>query len=108
MFGFFKKSGPHPASAGLSQALVTAGRVSSTDVAELRVLDRRGTYSARPVTHFRVFNAVNLANRAVTVATYTDLDPYPELVLATGHLEQDGTVVLNRAHNPSSPAPGRL
>jgi hypothetical protein len=108
MFGFFQKSGPHPASAGLSQALVTAGRASSADVAELRVCDRRGTYSARPVTHFRAFDPVNLANRDVTVATYTDLDAYPELVFAAGHLEQDGTVVLNRAYNPSPPAPGRL
>ena len=68
----------------------------------------RGTYSARPVTHFRAFDPVKLANRAVTASKYTDLDPYPELVLAAGHLEQDGTVILNRAYNPNPPAPGRL
>ncbi len=108
MFGFCSKVGTSPRLRRLSQALITAGRASSTDVAALRVFDRRGTYSARQVTHFRAFDPANLANRAVTVATYTDLDPYPELVLAAGHLEQDGTVVLNRAYSPSPAAPGRL
>jgi hypothetical protein len=105
MFGFFRKSGPQPASAGLSQALVTAGRASGTDVAELRVFERRGTYSDRRVTYFRAFDPADVADRALTVAAYTDLDLYPELVLATGHLEKDGVVVLNRAYSPSAAAP---
>jgi hypothetical protein len=106
MFGFFRRSQPHHPSAGLSQALVEAGRASGTAVAELRVLERRGTYSDRRVTYFRAFDPAALAARAVTAATYTDLDSYPELVVAAGHLERDGAVVLNRAYRPSVAAPG--
>jgi hypothetical protein len=85
---------------------VSAGRATSADVAGLHVFERRGTYSDRRVTYFRACDPAQLAARAVTVAAYTDLDPYPELVLASGHLERDGAVVLNRASGPSVAAPG--
>jgi hypothetical protein len=48
------------------------------------------------VTYFRVFDPAHVATRAVTTAAYNDLDPYPDLVVATGHVEQNGAVVLNR------------
>jgi hypothetical protein len=90
----------------LSEALVTAGRASSADIGGLQVLERRGNYSGRKVTYFRVFDPIHVAARAVTAAAYTDLDPYPDLVLATGHLEQDGMVMLNRAYLPNTVVPG--
>ena len=106
MFGFFRRAQPHHPSTELGQALVKAGRASSTDVGRLQVLERRGTYSDRRVTYFRAFDPAALAARAVTAATYTDLDAYPELVVAAGHRERDGAVVLNRAYRPSVTAPG--
>jgi hypothetical protein len=106
MFGLFRRSGSRHPSAGLSQALVTAGRASSTDVGGLQVLERRGTYAERRVTYFRAFDPAAVADRAVPVAAYADLDSYPELVVAAGHLERDGAVVLNRGYRPSVAAPG--
>jgi hypothetical protein len=99
MFGFFRHSGQRHPSTELSQALVKAGRASSTDASKLQVCERRGTYADRRVTYFRAFDPAAVAARAVTVAAYRDLDPYPELVVAAGHVERDGAVVLTRAHS---------
>jgi hypothetical protein len=106
MFGFFRKSEPRHPAAALSEALLTAGRTSSANVAGLQVLERRGNYAGRRVTYFRAFDPADLAARAVTAAAYTDLDSYPDLVLASGHLEQDGAVMLNRAYLPTTATPG--
>ena len=48
------------------------------------------------------------ASRAVTAATYSDLDTHPELVRANGHVEADGKIVLNRGYRPGAAIPGVL
>ncbi len=101
MFKFLRKSTPTHPTAELSRAMVDAGRAAGSDVGGLCVLERQGTYSDRKVTYFRVFDPAAVASRAVTAAVYTDLDSYPDLVRAAGHIERDGAIVLNRAYAPA-------
>ncbi len=108
MFKFFRKSTPTHPTSELSRAMLDAGRAQDSDVGALYVLERRGTYSDRKVTYFRVFDADEVASRAVTAATYSDLDTHPELVRANGHVEADGKIVLNRGYRPGAAIPGVL
>jgi hypothetical protein len=66
------------------------------DPATLHVVDQRGSYSGRPVTYFRVFDPVRLREQAFSVSSFRDLDAHAELIFGSGHVEQDGTVVLSR------------
>ena len=101
MFKFLRKSTPTHPTAELSRAMVDAGRAAGSDVGALYVLERHGTYSDRKVTYFRVFDPAEVASRAVSAAAYADLDSHPELIRAAGHVEHDGTIVLNRAFGPA-------
>jgi hypothetical protein len=106
VFKFLHKSTPTHPTAELSRAMVDAGRAAASDVGALHVLERRGTYSDRKVTYFRVFDPAAVASRSVTAAVYTDLDTHPELVRAAGHVERDGTIVLSRAYAPAVASAG--
>ena len=101
MFKLFRKSTPTHPTPELGRAMIDAGRALPSEVGGLYVLERPGTYSDRKVVHFRVFDPAEVASRGVTAVTYTDLDSRPELVRANGHVERDGTIVLNRAYAPS-------
>jgi hypothetical protein len=101
MFNLFRNSQPHHPSTALAQALVGDGLPLGLDPATLSVLERRGSYSGRSVTYFRVFDPVRLAERNLAVRDYSDLDSHPDLVLGSGHREQDGVIVLTRQARPS-------
>ena len=97
MFGFLRKTtAPKPATVALRQALVQSGLPPDLDPATLAVIDRRGSYDGRAVHYFRVFDPVQAAERRIEVRGFGDLDPYPDLVLGSGHVEQRGAVVLTR------------
>ena len=53
-------------------------------------------YSDRKVTFFRVFDPSSTGQTAVDIRRYKDFDVFPGLVLRSGHVEQDGIVVLTR------------
>jgi hypothetical protein len=104
MFSLFRKSQPHQPTAAIVQAMTRDGLPPGTDAARLSVLQQRGSYSGRKVSYFRVFDPVRVSERSVKVNEFADLDTHPELVLGSGHVEQNGAVVLtrqDRAH-PSS------
>ena len=96
MFNFFRKSQPAHPSAALCEALVSQGFPSGLDPLSLRVVQRRGSYAGRSVRFFRVFDPVGTTERELVVRSYADLDSHPDLVLASGHFESDGAIVLSR------------
>jgi hypothetical protein len=81
-----------------------SGPPAQRDPAMLSVLQQHGWYAGRGVTYFRVFDPARSAERAVVIRQYTDLDACPELVVASGHIEQDGAMVLARPESASTPA----
>jgi hypothetical protein len=96
MFSFFRRPDSHVVTPALTEALISSGMPSGVDSAALRIVQKRGAYSGRPVRYFRVFDAARAAERAIEPRTFADLDLHPDLVLGSGHLERDGKVVLNR------------
>jgi hypothetical protein len=99
MFGFFHKSAPYSPSGALGHALQAAGLPAGLGLADLDVLESSGRYAGRRVTYFRVLGrrwAIEQTARLGHVVRYADLEASREGVLHSGHLEQDGTVMLNR------------
>jgi hypothetical protein len=88
----------------VTQALLGSGVPAELDPAMLSVVQQRGSYAGRRVTYFRVFDPARNAEQAVVIRQYTDLDACPELVVASGHIEQDGALVLARPESASTPA----
>ena len=105
MFNLFRKSQSPQPTAALCQALLNEGLPPGMDPSTLRVALRRGSYSGRNVKYFRVFDAIRVAERALDVRAYADLDTHPELVLGSGHFEADGAVVLSKRDRPPVTAP---
>jgi len=60
------------------------------------MVELRGRYSDRKVTYFRIFDPTSAAQRSMDIQRYQDFDVFPGLVLRSGHVEQDGVVVLTR------------
>jgi hypothetical protein len=63
---------------------------------QLRMVEVGGRYSGRKVTYFRAFDPSNAAQQTLDIRHYKDFDVFPALVLRSGHVEQDGTVVLTK------------
>jgi hypothetical protein len=105
MFNMFRKSQPRRPNAALCQALKSDGLPPGMEASSLSVVERHGSYSGRHVTYFRAFDPIRVAERAVEVRAYADLDVHPDLVLGSGHVESDGAVVLTRRDRPSVTSP---
>ena len=93
MFGFLRRSGPRPLSDSIRHAIEKDG-TTPANPSQLRMVEVGGRYSGRKVTYFRVFDPSNAAQQTLDVRRYKDFDVFPALVLRSGHVEQDGTVVL--------------
>jgi hypothetical protein len=100
MFSMFRRSQPRRPNAALCQALMRDGLPSGMEASSLSVVERRGSYSGRRVTYFRAFDPIRVAERALQVRAYADLDVHSELVIGSGHVEADGAVVLTRRSRP--------
>jgi hypothetical protein len=106
MFGFLRQSALRTPSAAMGQALQRAGLPLGLNLTDLGVLEKRGSYSGRRVTFIRVLDrrsATEQAKRLGRPVRYPDLDTSPELVVRSGHVEQDGTVVLHQSQAPTDP-----
>jgi hypothetical protein len=103
------RSGTRSPSAAIRDALERDGSLSGIGAASaLSVVQSRGRYAGRKVTNIRVFDPARAAERVLTVHRFGDLDMHRNLVLRTGHIEQDGTVVLSwRAPSPDAETPVR-
>jgi hypothetical protein len=109
MFDFLRNPGMRAPSAALYQALATDGLQAGSDVAELGVVESRGSYAGRSVTYIRVFDPASAARRSVNVFSrhaYKDLNAHLDLVLRAGFVEKDGTVVLYARPTAADPSAG--
>jgi hypothetical protein len=97
MFGLFRRPAPRPLSDAISKALAKDGQTTPvSDPSQLRMVESTGRYSDRKVTYFRVFVPVLAAQQSLDVRGFNDLDQYQGLIVRSGHVESDGTVVLTR------------
>ena len=106
MFGFFKRSGSRPLTAAIIRAVELDGAPAGVPLNTLQMVESKGRYSDRKVTYFRVFDPAAMAQRSVDVKKYTALDPFQNLILQSGHVENDGKVVVTRprvVRLPSTP-----
>ena len=108
MFGMFRRSAPRPLSDAIRIAIEKdAPNGAQSDPAQLRMVESSGRYSDRKVTYFRVFLPVLAAQQSLDVRRFNDLDQFHNLIVRSGHVERDGTVVLTRpviVRAPSTPA----
>jgi hypothetical protein len=96
MFDFLRRSQHNQPMTAITAALGSNGLPPGMDPSTLVIMQQRGSYSGRQVSYFRVFDPVRAQERRVQVKTFGDLDSHPELVLISGHREQDGAVALTR------------
>ena len=109
MLRFFLRSPSHERDRVVTQAHIASGGLSAKlDPATLSVVQRRGSYSGRQVTYFRAFDPMRTIERSAVIHQYTDLDACPELVVASGHIERDGAVVLSRRNSGYTSTTERL
>ena len=103
MFRLILKSQPHSPTRALADALISDGLPPGMQASRLSVVEQHGTYSGRRVSYFRVFDPIRAAERDLRIRRFTDLDRYPNLILGSGHLEDDGSVVLSKRGKPHPP-----
>lgn len=97
MFGFFRRPASRPLSEPIQRAMQKDGLTqTTTDPSQLRMVESTGRYSDRKVNYFRVFLPDLAAQQSLDVRQFSDLDQSPGLILRSGHVEKDGTVVLTR------------
>ena len=102
MFGFLKRSGPSSTVAAVRRALSSAELPPGLDPTDLGVVESRGSYSGRKVTHFRVVDPRQTSGLRGKRLRYEDLAGRGELVLWAGHVEGDGTVVINQGRTDAA------
>jgi hypothetical protein len=81
MFHVFRRSQPRDSTIRL--ALVNAGFSAASDRTRVAVLEHGAQYSGRRVTFFRAFEP-----------------GHQDVLLASGHVERDGVVMVNRLREP--------
>jgi hypothetical protein len=69
------------------------------DLADLGGVESRGSYAGRKVTHFRVFDPWQTSGQSSKRLRYEDLEGRAELVLWAGHVDTNGTVIINQARS---------
>ena len=105
MFSFLRRPSPRPLTDAIMAAMSRDGQNGGrTDFSELRMVESSGRYSDRKVTYFRIFDPTSTAYRTSAVTRYKDFDVFPGLIVRSGHIEKDGTVVLSRAVVVHAPA----
>ena len=109
MFDFLRRSGPQSPSAPIRRALELDGLILVRDAPPaLSVVESRGRYSGRSVRYIRVFDSARTGERSLNIRTFGDLDAHRNLVLRAGHVEEDGSVVLDyRGPSPDAAIPVR-
>ena len=104
MFSWLRRRGTQHPGLALREALLKDGLPAGIDPATLGLLEEHGQYSGRRVTYVRVFDALRAAELGLEPRAFGDLDRHPELLVAAGHVEQNGTVVITkRPVEPDAP-----
>jgi hypothetical protein len=97
MFSFMRRSAARRPSKAIRRALERDGLPPGIGSAStLRVVEFRGRFSDREVTHIRIFDPVRVAEHALNVRSFRDLDTCPDMVIRAGHIETNGSVFITR------------
>jgi hypothetical protein len=97
MFGFMRRSAVRRPSKAIRRALERDGLPPGIESASmLRVVEFKGRFSDRKVTHIRIFDPVRVAERSLIVQSFRDFDAYPEMVVRAGHIETNGSIFITR------------
>jgi len=95
MFDFLRRSSPQHPSTALRHALEQDGLLPVRDAPPaFDVVEARGRYAGRTVRYFRAFDPARTGERGLTIRSYQDLSAHPGLLLRTGHVEEDGAVII--------------
>jgi hypothetical protein len=89
MFKVFNRSRP-PRYPTIREALVHSGLSTAADSNQVVVVEKTGQYAGRRVTFFRAFEPERL-----------------EVLLRSGHVEQDGRIVVDSRPEPEGATPVR-
>lgn len=109
MFGFFSRKPVYPLTPALQAALATSPLPDGVEPHMLMAAEQGGQYSGRKVTYIRIFDALRARTTGVAVRSHQDLDQHLDLVVRSGHVERDGSVVLLPVQEASAPpTPSRL
>jgi hypothetical protein len=109
MFDFLRRSRRPELAATVRKSLMADQLPAGLDPLTLSVLQRRASYSGRGVTDFRVFDPAAATASGINPRRFEDLDVHPELILAAGHVEHGGAIVLKpRATTVTRTTPPRL
>jgi len=96
MFDFMRRSSPQSPTAAIRHALTADGVFSAGgESIALGVVESRGRYAGRTVRYFRVFDPARTGTQGLAIRSYQDLSAHPGLLLRTGHVEEDGSVVID-------------
>jgi hypothetical protein len=96
MFDFMRRSSPQSPTTAIRHALKEDGLFSAGgESVALSVVESRGRYAGRTVRYFRVFDPARTSTRGLNIRSYQDLSAHQNLVLRTGHVEADGSVIID-------------
>jgi hypothetical protein len=96
MFDFMRRSSPQSPTTAIRHALKEDGLFSAGgESVALSVVESRGRYAGRTVRYFRVFDPARTSTRGLNIRSYHDLSAHPSLLLRTGHVEADGSVIID-------------
>jgi hypothetical protein len=96
MFDFMRRSSPQSPTTAIRHALKEDGLFSAGgESVALSVVESRGRYAGRTVRYFRVFDPARTSTRGLNIRSYQDLSAHPSLLLRTGHVEADGSVIID-------------
>jgi hypothetical protein len=96
MFDFMRRSSPQSPTTAIRHALKEDGLFSAGgESVALSVVESRGRYAGRTVRYFRVFDPARTSTRGLNIRSYQDLSAHHNLVLRTGHVEADGSVIID-------------
>jgi hypothetical protein len=109
MFNVFRQSRPHRPTPAIVRALLSGGLPPGMEPSTLSLVEQHGSYSGRRVNYFRAFDPIRVGERGLTIRNFADLDAHPDLVLGSGHVEADGTVVrsMHRDSQITAATPAR-
>ena len=97
MFRFFRRPAPRPLTDAIRRAIEEDGMPAPVvNLSLLWMVESKGRFSDRTVTYFHVFDSTSPVQRSLDIRRYQDFDVFSGLILRSGHVERDGTVVLNR------------
>jgi len=106
MFDFLRRSNPQRPTGTIRHALEQDGLLSAMDAPPaFDVVETRGRYAGRTVRYFRAFDPARTGERGLTIRSYQDLSAHPGLLLRTGHVEADGSVIIDQRGPAMDAAP---